>query len=332
MNQLDKPIAACVADLHLSAKAPTARSAERDWLKAQARQLDQLRKLVTSPTGEQKIPVLAAGDVFDRWHAAPEVVNVALAHLPHLHAVFGNHDLPNHDPKQLQRSAFWTLVKAGKVTLLGDGRPFEISSPRQPLRVWGFGYGCPPTPLAEPHDMYLEVALVHAFVWNKKLNTGHAAASEEQTTGAYRAALRGYDVAIFGDNHTPFEVTKTIRPDDDAPENLDLRYWSKQLLFNCGGYFRRRINEIDHRPSVGLLHADGTIERHYLNCENDKFVDGADLKALTDTVDYQAFIESLAELGDQAMDFAAAVRQTLDREKVPQTVRQLILTALEGNK
>lgn len=320
MNQPGKPIAVCVADLHLSSKPPVARSAEPCWLAAQARQLDQLRKLVTSPTGEQKISVLCAGDVFDKYAASPEVVNVALGHLPHLHAVFGNHDLPNHDPKQLRRSAFWTLVKAGKVTMLEPGQGLEINNARQPMRVWGFPFGCPPVPLEKPHDFYLEVALVHAYVWNKKLNTGHAAASEKQTTGAYRKALAGYDVAIFGDNHTPFEATKTIRPEH------------KQLLFNVGGFFRRRIDEINHRPSVGLLHADGTIERHYLNCADDKFVDGADLKALAGGVDYQAFIESLAELGDQALDFAAAVRQALDREKVPQAVRQLILTALEDGK
>jgi hypothetical protein len=40
-------------------------------------------------------------------------------------------------------------------------------------------------------------------------------------------------------------------------------------------------------------------------------------------------MEALNELGENAMDFAAAVHRLLERDKVPQDVKNFILKAME---
>ncbi len=309
-----KLVAVACADLHLSAKPPVARSCESDWLKTQAGYLNQLRKLVTSPTGQQLHPVLIAGDVFDSWKSSPEIVNVALSHLPHAYAIFGNHDLPNHDSGSLRRSAWWTLVKGGKITPLEPGNPIEVQSGGTILRLHGFPFGSEAKPLQEPHDLALEIAVVHAFAYTRK--TGYGGAPKDQHVYGWEDKLKGYDVAVFGDNHRPFTYRN---------KSMDRAC----LLFNCGGLLRRKMDEVNHRPSVGLIYSDGTVKRHHLNVSQDQFIDAEKLKAVANGIDFQTFIEELSTLADAAIDFADAVRRAVDREKVPDEIKRIILSALE---
>lgn len=306
-------VAVCVADLHLSSKPPAARSVEADWLRVQASYLDQLRRLAVSPTGEQRVPVIIPGDFFDKATAGPEVINLALAHLPHCHGVWGNHDLPNHDPKQLRRSAFWTLVKAGKVTMLSPDAPVEVQGGGTVLRLHGFPFGSTVTPLREPHDLALEVAVVHAYIWTKA--TGYAGAPSDQHRNRWLNRLTGYDAAFFGDNHKSF----TFTPKKGAGPTL----------CNLGGFMRRKIDEMDHRPSAGLLYSDGSVKRHYFDVSQDQFINGDKLRKVTSGDSFSVFLESLAELGDAAIDFAERVRRALDQEKVDPEVRRLILGILD---
>lgn len=315
-----RPVAVCVADLHLSSKPPAARSGEKDWLRVQAGYLDQLRRLAVSPTGEQRLICLVAGDFFDRYDTRADAVNVALSHLPHCHGIPGQHDLPNHNYKQIRRSSFWTLVKAGKVTPLEPGTPVEVQAGGTILRLHGFPWGFPVKPLREPHDLALEVAVIHAFLYTRK--TGYEGAPKEQHVYQWEHRLKGYGVAVFGDNHCPFSYRQ--KDNDTACR-----------MHNCGGFLRRRINEIDHRPSASLLYSDGTVKRHFLDVSHDRFITDEQAKAGVGQVkfaDFDKFLESLAELGDAAIDFADRLRRMLDHEDVTPEIKQLILSILEEEK
>ncbi len=310
---ISKLVIVVCSDLHLCHKPPIARSAEDDWYVAMGRQLDELRHLVVSPTGEQKIPVVCCGDIYDRWNSSPELVNFSLSRLPQMYAIYGNHDTPNHDPKSLHRSAFLTLVKAGKLTLLESGHPVEIATGIQPTRLHGFPFGCPVKPLEDPHDMYLEVAVVHDFLWvNGK---GYVGAPKDKRLKHCWKNLIGYDLAIYGDNHRSFEV-KGKGP-------------GSPLVFNVGGYFRRHIDEIDHKPSVGLVYSDGTIKRYYLDCSQDRFLDTKDISKAMEGIGCESFLEALADLGNSATDFTETVKRVLRRDKVSEEVKQIILRYLE---
>jgi hypothetical protein len=123
-------------------KAPVWRSAEEDWLEAQRRPLKEVREL----QNEHQCVVICAGDIFDRnrkisdgWDAPAELINFALEELPDgMYAIPGQHDLPNHQYIDIGRSAYWTLVKIGKIKNIAPGH-FTNIGPY--LQLFGFPPG-----------------------------------------------------------------------------------------------------------------------------------------------------------------------------------------------
>jgi len=298
MTQL---IAILMADLHLSHKAPAARSCEKDWYAVQRGYLRQVSRLQKRHSRDltYQIPVVVAGDLFDRWNAPAELVNFALANLPKsIFAVPGNHDLPPGGWKDLKKTAFYTLVKANRITLLEPGKPMEMGG-RAPLRMHGFPSGFQVKPLENLHDMLVEIAVVHQYIWTKA--TGHPGADPEHRAKAMMPRLKGYDVACFGDNHTPLSVAGPTR------------------IFNPGTFMCRKSDERGITPSVGLLRSDNSIERFYLDVSGDRFVDAADLQKTM--IDYGEFMAELSQLGDVAISFADAILRRLDRDDVPEAVK-----------
>lgn len=298
-----------VADLHLQAKPPVCRSAEPDWFEAMARPLKELQGLVD----EYKVPVLYAGDIFDRWDARPEVVNFALTHLPPGYAVPGQHDLPNHSYDEIKRSAYWTLVEAERLINIPIDDHIVIASAG--LVVYGFPWGYPPRPLSEEQAAckLLSIALIHRFIYTK--TTGYPGAPPEARVPAYKAALAGYDAAVFGDNHKGF-----IQPGNPT-------------ICNCGGFMRRKVDERDYRPGVGLLHTDGTVTRHYFDTSEDAFAEISEAEeAVAKVLDMSAFVDGLRGLeSDDALDFIAAMERFIRENDVPQRVAEIMIQASEGN-
>ncbi len=298
-------VAVLCADLHLSLRPPVARSAEPDWMTTQAGYLNQLRKLME----KYGVPACIAGDYFDRHDPPPALIHWALTHLPRSYGVPGQHDLPHHRLDGLDRTAYGVLSKVGSIIHLKPGEPLEISSRGTVLRLHGFSWGVPVTPCKDPSDLCLEVAVVHAYCWTKK--TGYPGAPEESRLKNVKQHLYDYDVVVYGDNHKPFEIKSGGK--------------GFPAVYNCGGFMRRKIDELNHRPSVGLLHADGSVTRHYLNVSQDQFITPEQVTG----ADFGDFLEQLRRLGDSALDFGEAVRRDLERPGVPAGVRRLLLGALE---
>ncbi len=232
-----------------------------------------------------------------------------------MYAVPGQHDLPYHRLSDIHKSSFWTLVEAGKVTMLNWENPICLDG-WHPIRLHGFPWGVKPKPLDNPHDLMLEVAVVHRMIWTRR--TGYPDAPEDRRLHSYERQLRGYDIAVFGDNHKP----------------LSARLSSGCRVFNCGGFFRRRVDEISHRPSVGLLHTDRSITRHYLDCFQDRFIETDELKVLeaAGLDDLSEFVDELNALGGAMIDFREALHRYLDAKRVSHAVRKVILQSLENGK
>lgn len=317
----ESPDLIVLADIHLSQRPPVARSAEPNWFAAMQRQLDELNRLAGGEPGIKgtNIPIVYAGDIFHKWDSPAELINFALRHLPHGFAVPGQHDLPHHRYEDMERSAFWTLVRAGKLTLLEPGKPTEIGIAGKTIRLTGFPWGFSPTPVEKPHDLLVDVAVVHRYCW--KGNTGARWETDDTYAGSYTDALRGYDLAVFGDNHTPF----SCRLDTGC------KAW------NCGSFYRRTSAEKEHKPSVGLvrLTPDGIrIERKYLDVSADRFLEDMGLRTLErplgSGIDTTEFLAELNDLSDAALDFADMVRKRMDALGVPSMVRTTILGCLEN--
>lgn len=295
-----------VADIHLQAHAPVVRSSELDWFEAQARPLNEIRAL----SKKHQCPILYAGDIFDRWNAAPEIINFAFAHLPPGWAVPGQHDLPNHSYAEIERSAYWTLVAAGYLVNILPGERVIADG----LPVTGWPWGFEPIARSGPRSTGLpEIALIHRFVWTK--DTGYPGAPTSALVGAYKGCLGGYDVAVFGDNHKGFVAQLRNGP----------------CIISCGTIIRRKADERDYRPSVWLLHEDATITRYYLDTTKDKFIE---LTAAEEVVErllnMTEFVVGLRGLGvNDALDFVAVVKRFLTDNNVSGRVRDIILGASE---
>jgi Calcineurin-like phosphoesterase len=288
------------ADLHLCHTAPLARAGEKDWYLAMQRVLDELRDLRNK---YDYCPIVVAGDIFDRWNAQPELINFALEALPDCYAIPGNHDLPHHQFADIGKSAFYTLVKAEKIIPINPGETAGANA----LRFHGFPCGHEVRPFTMPvNSMVREIAVIHQYIWAE--GTGHTDADQEAHTSKWAKRLKGYDVAVFGDNHQGF---------------------SKGTVWNCGSMMRRRADQKDYRPSVGLLKKDGTVIRHHLDCSKDIFTE--DAVELAEQL-YEGTAAFLAELGasaGHAIDFLEALTRFLDKNGIDGDLRKAVLQRCE---
>lgn len=301
-------IAILCSDIHLSLKPPIARSVEPDWLKAMDRQLKQLRQLQK----KYDCPVVCAGDVFDRWNSSPELINFALDKLPHLYAVPGQHDLPNHNWSELKRSAYWTLVEAGKITHL-DGRWGDEN-----LILYGFGWEqeITPVPKEDRKDKRVKLGVIHRYCWSKP-STCYKGAPDDRQISKMLKSLKGYDATVFGDNHIHW-------------------CWDDEAIINCGSFFRRKIDEIRHQPVVGLLWKDssGCITQPVrLDCAEDKYIDVEEgLELLERGLDLTELVDDLKSLGNGSLDFIESLFQYLEKNGITKSVRRIITQAMERDR
>lgn len=304
-----KVLSVNISDVHLCHLAPVARSAEPDWYAAQHRPLEQCRRLCA----EHAAPLVIAGDIFDRWdlkrEGMPELINFAIdifsQFIYGVFAVPGQHDLPNHRLDEIHRSAFWTLIRSGKVQMLRPGHESRIGS----LALHGYPWGVPVCP-RHGGDTAVHLAVVHAYIWK----TGHSypGADEQQHAAKYRDKLRGFSAAVFGDNHKGFMIG--------------------DRLMNCGTLMRRKSDEKDYRPMVGLLYDDGHIEPHFLDTSADRFLE----EPLEPTpkeesdADVSSFLDHLKSMQADPLNFREAINRTLDNRGLPidSSIRRHVLESM----
>jgi hypothetical protein len=308
---MTRPIAILVSDLHLSHNPPAARSAEPDWYAAMRRQWDQVRNFSVEEGG---LPVVIAGDVFDQWRSPPELINFAIELFAGLEvfAVPGQHDLPNHVYGDMYRSAYGTLVAAGAIQNASSMEQLDG------LTLWPYPWGFEVESLAHCQssgDGVVHLAVCHRYVWTNDKNC-FPGAPQEANLACLKDKLIGYDAAVFGDNHRGF-----------------LAKSGSCNVLNCGGFMPRKSDERDYVPSFGLLKDDGTIERIFFDVSKDRWIDLKDEAALIDEqLNLSGLIGELEHLGCDALNFAEVLERYLDKEKVDESVRRLVIQALEKGR
>lgn len=297
------------SDWHLSWNKPLAR-AEGHWPYYQTTVLKQLSVLQK----KHNCPIVVVGDMFDRWDCSAAIINLALCHMPdQVYAIPGNHDTPYHNHTELDKSAYWTMVEAGKVKHLTVGSSREIGP------IAGASLSLFPFP---PHNstvkpntedsLCLKIALIHDYIWTA--NTGYTGADEDKRYAKWMPKLKGYDIAVFGDNHKGF----LIQSDD------------KVSILNCGTLMRRKADEMDYKPSVGLIHANGKITRHFLNISKDEFSDmGKQIAKIEATlkIDLGEFLDQLTTARALGFDWELIVKTYCDKNKLDKGVRDFMISA-----
>lgn len=322
IHEKDRFVALLLSDIHLSHRPPIARSLEPDWYAAMARPLHEIERV----SQEFRLPIVCAGDVFDDgWRpnrCPPELINFALKNLPDMFSVPGQHDLPHHRYQDLPRSAYWTLVQAGKIENLPPGVPIILGGGDVALYgfPWGFEIEPPENHMGETRT--IKLAVIHDYLW--KDEHGHKDAPEAHHLRRYKKKLQGYDAAVFGDNHKGF----LARFGEKKKEGF-------HNLLNCGTFYRRTTLERDYRPQVGLLQESGNITIYHPQIDKDCYLDTREVKAIAavfgkEDEDFDALVNELNQLGDTAINFMEALKHFLNNNQVRTPVKTAILAILEA--
>jgi hypothetical protein len=301
--------AVLVSDIHLSEKPPTFRSVEPDWFKAMSRPLYELDKLAET----HNAPIICAGDVFDRWNSSARLINFAIDNLPKMFSICGQHDLPNHSYKQIESSAYWTLCEAGIITNIENENPIET---KNGLVIHGFHWNQKIEPV-DSSDLCVHLAVIHKYIWQSKQTSYHDAPKQNHIKQVIKE-LKGFDAAVFGDNHKSFLVPSR----NNSP-----------TILNNGGFMRRAKDEIDYEPTVGLLFSDGSIKRHKLDCSKDlvrRYVDN-NIQADTTTINIEEFVQGLQELGNDSLDFEKSIRLYCELNEIKPSVFKAVIDCIEAN-
>jgi DNA repair exonuclease SbcCD nuclease subunit len=274
------------------------------------RVLDELRDLQETHGG---CPIVMAGDVFHYWNEPAELINFALKYLPdNVYAVPGQHDLPHHNLKDIEKSAYGTLVRTRKTSNLEVGVPCYL--PNSNLVLYGFPWGSKITraPLTVHRDTILHVAVVHSYVW--AAHCSYPGSRDNQHFPCYQNAMKGFDTIAFGDNHKGF-----------IAEN------KKPTILNCGSMIRRTADEREYKPRVWLLYSSGKIEPYSLDISKDKVLD---LKSIKQSVQsYAPILEALNGLDSHIVpDFLELLRRAVTNHKVPKGVVRVVTEVIEEIK
>ena len=297
-------IAILIADLHFSLTPPVWRSAEPNWMKAQERVCNELRNIQKT----YDCPILCAGDICE-WDSKPELINWLKLNMPVVYAIPGQHDLPNHQYKDMHRSAFQTLCDNGVIKEIKYKVPFECSD----FIVFGFPWEKDIEPCWDNTNPRIKIAIAHQYVW--VIGKGYKnAAPELRLTGSKR--FNGYDVLVFGDNHIGFTTTTNK---------------GEITVFNCGSLMRRASDEINYMPQIGLLTKDGIIFSHLLKTAEDKYIPSIEVSEIAEDIDLTSVIKGLERLGKTALDFRDSIKEFLQGGKVSKEAKQIIFKAMEKN-
>lgn len=297
-------LAVLCSDIHLSDKAPAFRSLEKDWYGVMACYLKQVDALQQ----QHNVPVVCAGDIFDRWNSPPRLINFAIAHIKEWYAVPGQHDLEHHGLERIKATAYWTLVEAGVVFNLEPGQPKHI----QGVSLWGFPWGVDVVPCSggSKDPFGLNLAVIHHYLWCK--DYGYEGAPQASKLTVWKDKLQGYDACLVGDNHQGFLAK--------------LHYGEKVVyVLNNGTFLKRKADERAYQPKVGLLYGDGRISRVALDCSQDVYCENE--KVVVPALDLSEFIQQLTQLETQGCDFPTAVQRVA--QQAPKAVKTLLLETLE---
>lgn len=303
---MSRVISVIGSDIHLSHEAPAARSNEPDWYKAQSRPLDQVRQLCS----RYDCPFIIAGDIFHHWKSVPETINFALDkfNFPAV-SIAGQHDLPMHNYGELYRSAYKTLVLAGRLKDISEGGVVEIYSKGTKIKVVGYSWGNQIEPWL---GVDRSIAISHSYVWTDSCS--YVGASEENNISMLKGKLEGFAAAAFGDNHHGF-----------------LRKSNGIDVLNCGCLIRRRSEERNRPAYVGLLFDDLHIERYELDTSEDLWLDECNPEvSVAESIEsnLDGFLKELSDISVDSLDYRQALHSYLRDNKVSDSLRSTIVEIL----
>ena len=281
--------------------------------------------VVSGAVQELDVPVLIPGDIFDRWNAPPEAVNLAIRCLPKgCYAIPGQHDLPYHRYEDRKRSAYWTLVEAGTLIDLEPGSrvPVRVHPSRgdrlsSDLMLHPFPWGHQVQANQDPEKEFLHVALVHAYLWSSDADRHPQADAKDQALARWQARCwDGYHVCLYGDNHVTWVERFRGR---GGPERL--------TVVNHGSLSNRTIDQKGRTRFASVILSDGSVKMVGFP-DNGHWLDAPSVPTTERAADFSRVVEEVRGMGDHGIDFLQEVRH--DLRTVPEKVAAEVIRALEA--
>jgi len=234
-----KPIALLVSDLHIRHTTPSART-EKCWYTVMEQVYGELENMANR--NDLSLPIICAGDIFDKWNPPAEVVSWAMHNLPPMYAIPGNHDLEGHDYNRRMRGAYGALVRSRVIVDLPIDRWYTITCEPTRFRIWAMPWNQYQTPKPEiTNPEVLNLLVVHKYIYAG--SACHAHAPDTAELGQSNYLFKEFHAALIGDNHIP---------------------WQVGTIYNHGGFIPHNSDQKHLKPAVGILYSNGAIERKAL--------------------------------------------------------------------
>jgi len=295
------------ADWHLRSQRPRCRL-DDDWLETQKKALDQILHYAN----EYHAGVICIGDIFHSTNETTnEIINMVqefAIELQHIGGEFlilaGNHDLPQHNLENINRSAFQILLNSINVSEIQQlNHRVDIGS----VSASNFG--------DIDKDLDADIIFKHVlcFPENAKLPPNVKITKPSELFQQYKNTK----YIFTGDYHRQFDYKKNIN----------------KILLNPGCLLRQAADMIDYEPSVFLITFDnGILGYHSLPIKDDE-------KMVTDeyietekerNARIDAFIERIKDNKSITFDFLENVHNLLKSNDIKDDIKNIILELMEN--
>lgn len=318
------------ADLHLRDDIPTCRT--DDFIHEQWRKMDFIAELVKT----KNLYWVDCGDLFHSTKPSYALISRLMSWFRSRDvriemAILGNHDMPGHNMKSLDNSAWSVIFQAGFIkTWMHNCIQYELQLATGPVYLTGLNYtesidvlnNWSPDSLYGYNTEAPAALLYHDMVF--KNERGRIA----DVPGMVAEEL--YDKSPFhtiftGHNHTHF----IWQPDDK--DTIQIDYKNAHGVFNAGSLTRQTADQMAHTPCVFMWDGKCRPVPQCLpytpaeRCMTRKHLDTANEREEK----LEAFIETVQNNVESTLNFLQTVQKVLYATKASKAVRQKVAEAME---
>lgn len=316
------PLFIATADWHLTTRSVLCRT--DDLLDTITKKLSRIAMVAAN----LRIPVVAAGDLTDRYIESPEVL-YAIYKIFHNRVgvlfVYGQHDVPNHNVEAASRGCTHLLKGVGALSLLGStGVPLDHSQSH--VVYYGASWG---EQIPHPaNNLCVNVLVLHKTVWSSRNKTSAFHGVTDNMSVEYlmtQEPYRFYDMIVSGDNHSHFVVTSKNK-----------QVHTKQTVWlNCGPIMRLNAGETSLVPKYHIVSWDGkqkaisieSVELPHAELSTSHLVDKDVEKSMGAFQD--SFVASLSDGMDKSVSFKQILSALVESGNLKKRTRRMVWQAYE---
>lgn len=291
-----------------------------DWLAYQWATLAFIKELQET----HNCPVLISGDVFHHWKPSIELLSETSIRIPNMAmAVYGNHDLPQHNMSLRHKSGLYNLIINDLVEDLegiggtGDVLIFGCSWNALPDRVYSAGEVFDDL-IEYPFSKKKNPIKLNILVWHKMTYQNelpYPGCTDLKATKLLRK-YNAYNLILTGDNHQSFVV------------NYDNR-----ILVNPGCITIQDAGMVNHEPSVYLYYKKTNTVKRVKIPQDLAEISTEHLEVVKEKNErIETFISQLKSGWKVELDFEENLKRFQKKNKIKQSIMEIIYKSIDHEK